>query len=96
MDKRLSHLDTGESRAVGGYDGRADRAASRTSQSSQSMRPASVLQAQAWQWAVANRTPTGKLPSGRQIAQQFGRRERWGRLVKQAGLANRLDPTAAM
>jgi hypothetical protein len=40
---------------------------------------------QAWQWAQANRTPTGDLPSGKAIAERFGRRERWGRLVKQTG-----------
>jgi hypothetical protein len=44
-------------------------------------RPPSGLQRQAWQWAIANRTPTGDLPSGRAIAERFGRRERWGRLV---------------
>jgi hypothetical protein len=44
---------------------------------------------------LAHRTPKGDLPSGRAIAQEFGRRERWGRLVKEAGLAGRLNPTAA-
>ena len=57
-------------------------------------RPASVLQGQAWQWALANRTPRGDLPSGKAIGQEFGRRERWGRLVKQAGLAGHLEPLA--
>jgi hypothetical protein len=28
----------------------------------------------------------GSLPSGKAIAGQYGRHERWGRLVKQAGL----------
>jgi len=28
----------------------------------------------------------GSLPSGKAIAGQYGRQERWGRLVKQAGL----------
>ncbi|MFI8552881.1 hypothetical protein [Spirillospora sp. NPDC077959] len=55
-------------------------------------RPASGLQRQAWQWALAHRTPAGDLPSGKAIAERFGRRERWGRLVKQAGAAGRLDP----
>ncbi|MBC6462678.1 hypothetical protein [Actinomadura sp. HBU206391] len=54
-------------------------------------RPPSGLQRQAWQWAVANRTPAGDLPSGKAIAERFGRRERWGRLVKQAGANGRLD-----
>lgn len=89
-----AQTDTGEGHAGGrdadrGHaagDERADRTGSR------SRRPASVLQHQAWQWALANRTPRGDLPSGKAIAQEFGRRERWGRLVKQSGLAGRLDP----
>jgi hypothetical protein len=45
------------------------------------------LQRQAWQWALDNRTGDGSLPSGREIAQQYGRHERWGRLVKRSGIA---------
>jgi hypothetical protein len=45
------------------------------------------LQRQAWRWALANRTSDGTLPTGSEIACQYGRRERWGRLVKSAGLA---------
>jgi hypothetical protein len=56
-------------------------------------RPAPELQHNAWQWAIANRTPAGDLPSGKAIAERFGRRERWGRLVKQAGTTGRLDPS---
>jgi hypothetical protein len=44
------------------------------------------LQLQAWQWALAHRADDGSLPSGKAIAGQYGRQERWGRLVKQAGL----------
>ena len=44
------------------------------------------LQLEAWQWALANRAGDGSLPSGKAIAHQYGRQERWGRLVKQAGL----------
>jgi hypothetical protein len=40
---------------------------------------------QAWRRALAHQDPTGNLPSGRAIADQFGRHERWGRLVKQFG-----------
>jgi hypothetical protein len=47
----------------------------------------SELQLQAWRWAQANRASDGSLPSGKTIARQHGRQERWGRLVKQAGLA---------
>jgi hypothetical protein len=32
----------------------------------------------------------GSLPSGRAIAGQYGRHERWGRMVKKAGLAGDL------
>jgi hypothetical protein len=45
------------------------------------------LQRQAWRWALAHRASDGSLPSGRQIADQYGRHERWGRLVKRAGAA---------
>jgi hypothetical protein len=45
------------------------------------------LQRQAWQWAQANRAYDGSLPSGSAIARQFGRHERWGRLVKRSGCA---------
>ncbi|MGH3409545.1 MAG: DUF2637 domain-containing protein, partial [Streptosporangiaceae bacterium] len=45
------------------------------------------LQRLAWQWALGNQADDGSLPSGREIARQFGRHERWGRLVKRAGSA---------
>jgi hypothetical protein len=48
----------------------------------------------AWQWALANRSGDGSLPSGRDIGRQHGRHERWGRLVKRAGLAGDLAPHA--
>ena len=51
-------------------------------------RDAKVL---AWQWALANRSGDGSLPSGRDIGRQYARHERWGRLVKHAGLAGKLD-----
>ena len=43
------------------------------------------LKQQAWEWAVAHRHIDGTLPTGRAIADRFGRHERWGRLVKQYG-----------
>jgi hypothetical protein len=46
----------------------------------------------AWQWALANRSGDGSLPSGRDIGRRHGRHERWGRLVKRSGLAGELDP----
>jgi hypothetical protein len=55
------------------------------------------LRRQAWQWALANRAGDGSLPSGCEIARQYGRHERWGRLVKRLGaageLANGGDPS---
>jgi hypothetical protein len=55
----------------------------------------SEVRYRAWQWAVANRGPEGDLPPGKAIAAQFGRSERWGRLVKNTGLRGRLDPSTA-
>jgi hypothetical protein len=52
------------------------------------------LQRQAWQWTQANRTHDGSLPSGRAIARQYGRHERWGRLVKRSGCAGSSTPAA--
>jgi hypothetical protein len=50
---------------------------------------------QAWQWALANRSADGSLPSGKVIAERYGRHERWGRLVKTAGVAGEfVDATA--
>ncbi len=49
--------------------------------------PGRHLRQQAWQWAMANRAPDGSIPSGREIANQFGHQERWGKLVKLAGAA---------
>ncbi|WP_263008715.1 DUF2637 domain-containing protein [Nonomuraea phyllanthi] len=40
------------------------------------------LRRTAWQWALANRLPDGRLPSGRVIAEQFTRSARWGRWIK--------------
>jgi hypothetical protein len=42
-----------------------------------------TLREEALRWAIANRGEDGRLPSGKAIAEQFGRHERWGRLVKQ-------------
>jgi uncharacterized protein DUF2637 len=44
----------------------------------------------AWRWAQDNRAGDGSLPSGGEIARQYGRHERWGRLVKRSGLAGEL------
>ncbi len=50
-------------------------------------RASGELQRQAWQWALANRSADGTLPSGGAIGRAHGRRERWGRLVKNVGQA---------
>jgi len=57
--------------------------------------PGRALQRQAWQWALANRTSDGVLPTGSEIARQHGRHERWGRLVKSAGLAGEFADTGS-
>ncbi|MGH3159576.1 MAG: DUF2637 domain-containing protein [Streptosporangiaceae bacterium] len=48
------------------------------------------LQRKAWQWALAHRRPDGSLPSGGEVARQFQRSPRWGRLVKNTGLEGQL------
>ena len=50
---------------------------------------------QAWRWAVANRHASGSLPSGKVIADRYGRHERWGRLVKSAGAAGEFERLGA-
>ena len=54
----------------------------------------SSIQQEALEWAMANRSEDGKLPSGKAIADQFGRHERWGRLVKQHGAGSGVGATA--
>lgn len=49
------------------------------------------LQRQAWEWALANRTEDGALPSGKAIGIRFGCHKRWGRLVKMHGLGGQPD-----
>jgi hypothetical protein len=51
---------------------------------------AGQVQPHAWRWAQDNLTGDGSLPSGKEIARQYGRHERWGRLVKRAGMAGEL------
>lgn len=48
------------------------------------------LQREAWEWVLAQRKNSGSLPSGKVIADKFGRHERWGRLFKQAGVGDEL------
>lgn len=59
--------------------------------------PAGIdLQCRAWQWALAHRAADGSLPSGSAIGAAHGRHERWGRLVKKAGLAGTLGRPARL
>ena len=60
-----------------------------------SQRANGELRRQAWQWALANGDEDGTLPSGGAIARAHGRQERWGRLVKNAGLAGAFGPENA-
>jgi hypothetical protein len=53
-----------------------------------------MLQRRAWQWAVANRRADGSLPTGTEVGREFRRGERWGRLVKNNGVAGHLDAVA--
>jgi hypothetical protein len=55
--------------------------------------PGRRLQRQAWEWALANRSPDGRLPAGAVIAKHFNRSPRWGRLIKSAGEADSLKPS---
>jgi hypothetical protein len=69
------------------------RDAAPRSRSGNGSAPPREVQRQAWRWALANRAGDGTLPAGSEIARQYGRRERWGRLVKSAGLAGELTET---
>ena len=53
-----------------------------------------MLQRRAWRWAVAHRRADGSLPTGTEVGREFRRGERWGRLVKNSGLAGHLDAVA--
>jgi hypothetical protein len=50
-----------------------------------------LIQREAWRWALNNRGDDGELPSGKEIGERFGRKERWGRLIKQWGQQGRFD-----
>lgn len=54
----------------------------------------SPFQARAWEWAEEQEKETGELPTGKEIADRFGRKERWGRLVKKRGIQARCGMSA--
>lgn len=60
------------------------RSRGRMRRDSRRLAQAAKLQQRALEWALANRSAEGTLPTGRRIAEQFGRSDRWGRLIKQA------------
>ena len=47
---------------------------------------AAELQQRAHAWALEKRASDGALPTGRAIAQRFGRSDRWGRLIKRTAI----------
>ncbi|MBB4930667.1 hypothetical protein F4561_001487 [Lipingzhangella halophila] len=54
-----------------------------------------LIQLEAWRWALEHRRDDGSLPTGGEIAAAFGRKQRWGRLVKQRGQQGVLQREAA-
>src|SRR5690606_32511557 len=48
------------------------------------------IQVEAWLWAQGNRDEEGRLPSGKEIAARFGRKERWGAVDQAVGAARAL------
>ncbi|MBB4932788.1 hypothetical protein F4561_003608 [Lipingzhangella halophila] len=57
--------------------------------------PVPRIQIDAWNWAVEHQRSHGSLPTGGEIAAAFGRKQRWGRLVKQRGQQGALEHAAA-
>ncbi|MBB4930580.1 hypothetical protein F4561_001400 [Lipingzhangella halophila] len=53
------------------------------------------IQLEAWRWALEHQRDDGSLPTGGEIAAAFGRKQRWGRLVKQRGQQGVLERRAA-
>jgi hypothetical protein len=86
--RKDAHPRPGQSEPAGRRRSAAELRVVRASRAGRGNQPASAeLQRQAWDWALANRDEDGTLPSGEAIARAHGRQERWGRLVKNAGLA---------
>lgn len=57
--------------------------------------PVPRVQVEAWRWALTHRRVDGTLPTGGEIAAAFGRKQRWGRLVKQRGQQGAFSQRAA-
>jgi hypothetical protein len=67
-----------------------DRSPSSPAPSAGAMARGRQVRVEAWRWAQDNRATDGSLPTGWEIGRQYGRHERWGRLVKRSGLAGEL------
>jgi hypothetical protein len=89
----VSGRRSGRSRGLPADGSRAGRSGGHRPAAAGRGREAQLL---AWQWALANRSGDGSLPSGRDIGREHGRHERWGRLVKRAGLAGQLDAQTSL
>jgi hypothetical protein len=83
-DQRPARSSTRQATGAAPAAGRSNSAAP-NSPSGWRTEDGSCLQREALLWARKNRAEDGSLPSGRAIGAQFGRHERWGRLVKQHG-----------
>jgi hypothetical protein len=95
-DVGATHRPRPQSRAAAVPPSTAAASVPRPTQLPETVRRSAGRQAQAdaWQWAVANRDVDGSLPSGKDIGVHHDRHERWRRLVKTSGLAGELDPQA--
>jgi len=91
-ESERSALRSGRSAAVAAAAGSRDRISASGTVTPRRRTAGRDVQLEAWRWARDNRTKDGSLPAGREIADQYGRHERWGRLVKRAGLAGELSP----
>ena len=90
QDQRPRDPQPARPAAAGGVSAPGLRAVGPSRAGQGTQRTSGELRRQAWQWALANRGEDGTLPSGGAIARAYGRQERWGRLVKNAGLAGAL------
>jgi hypothetical protein len=83
-------INVRQSRTGEGMPARALRVVGQSQAAGTRQQAGNELRRQAWQWALANRNADGRLPSGEDVARAHGRKERWGRLVKNVGLAGSL------
>lgn len=90
--KEEPHVDQSQQAAAAFEQSNAVRqAAVRPNPARKTSARSDTLQREAWEWALAQRASGGSFPSGKAIANVYGRHERWGRLVKSAGKAGAFD-----